>query len=89
MPLFLVFLALVAALIVLPQNTEIRNKAAEPTPSITKVPLPSTNPNAGFAPNTVCADLYQPVCGTDGQTYSSVCEANRLNIQVAHAGECD
>lgn len=88
-PLFFIFLALVVALFVSNQSTENRSKASEPTPIITKVVLPSAPANEGFAPNSTCADLYQPVCGEDGKTYNSVCEANLQNIQVAHAGECN
>lgn len=35
-----------------------------------------------------CYELYQPVCGVDGKTYSNDCFARMAGIQIAHAGEC-
>lgn len=32
---------------------------------------------------------YEPVCGCDGATYNSACDANRLGVAVAREGECD
>jgi len=43
-------------------------------------------PDDGF---TICPELYDPVCGEDGQTYSSACHAQVLGIQVAKNGTCD
>jgi hypothetical protein len=36
----------------------------------------------------VCADIYQPVCGCDDETYANACEANGAGIPVASEGEC-
>ena len=36
----------------------------------------------------VCVEQYDPVCGCDGQTYSSVCYAAMAGISVARSGEC-
>ena len=36
----------------------------------------------------VCVEQYDPVCGCDGQTYSSVCYAAMAGVSVARPGEC-
>jgi hypothetical protein len=35
-----------------------------------------------------CIALYQPVCGCDGRTYGSACNAANHGIRVASSGEC-
>lgn len=35
-----------------------------------------------------CTDEGTPVCGCDGQGYTSECAAYALGVQVAYAGEC-
>lgn len=36
----------------------------------------------------VCAEIYEPVCGADGNTYSNACEASAQHVQVSYSGEC-
>jgi len=36
----------------------------------------------------VCAEINDPVCGCDGQTYSQQCFAWMAGINVASEGEC-
>ncbi len=36
----------------------------------------------------MCPPLYSPVCGCDGQTYSSECDAQGAGVNVDYTGEC-
>ena len=36
----------------------------------------------------ICAEMWDPVCGEDGTTFSNECEASKMNVKVAYQGEC-
>jgi hypothetical protein len=83
-PLLLLAIVLLGGIFLLPRlnqsNFDERSRASEITPAPMK---PDTQ-----KPEVVCTDLYEPVCGSDGRTYSNSCEANLANIKSTTPGEC-
>ena len=39
-------------------------------------------------PPDACLDVWDPVCGCDGQTYGNACEATMAGMSIAHPGAC-
>ena len=70
-----------------PSDSPTRNPTNIPThsPSDSPTKRPSDKPVA----DVVCAELWNPVCGEDGVSYSNDCEANKVDVKVAYEGECE
>jgi len=41
------------------------------------------------APPKICSEVFDPVCGCDGITYSNACFAEVAGVRVAHPGACN
>lgn len=42
----------------------------------------------GICEIAICPDVFDPVCGIDGETYGNACEARAAHVRVDHPGEC-
>lgn len=88
LPVILVLLALVGAIVFFPEGSilDIRGRAAPVRPTPTTIAVPTATPT----PETVCSDLYKPVCSqVDRKTYANDCEAGLANALPVTAGECN
>lgn len=45
-------------------------------------------PGGGWGGGFACPDVWDPVCGVDGNTYSNACYASLAGVAVAHHGPC-
>lgn len=51
---------------------------------------PSPDAVGSCAPRPeACPDIFDPVCGCDGNTYSSGCQANAAGVNIRSRGACD
>ncbi len=44
---------------------------------------------AKINPNILCAQVFEPVCGCDGETYSNSCEAEKAGVTQYSKGACN
>lgn len=90
LPILLILLALVGAIIFIPEGSvlDIRGRASRPTPTPTIVRVPTATPTTR-PPETACSDLYKPVCSTaTNRTYANECEAAKEGALPVRQGEC-
>ena len=45
--------------------------------------------DTGGGDDCVCNEIWDPVCGVDGNTYSNSCYADCENVGIDYAGECE
>lgn len=85
LPIVFILLALIAGILVFGQGGifELRGRAAPTRVVPALVTLAPTS-----VPEYGCSELYDPVCGVNGITYGSRCEAGAANITAAYQGEC-
>jgi coxsackievirus/adenovirus receptor len=51
-------------------------------------PIDCNDRDSWINPGMACLDIFDPVCGVDGKTYSNSCEALKHCVQIKHEGEC-
>jgi hypothetical protein len=44
--------------------------------------------STGFDPGQICPDIYEAVCGKDGETYDNACVAAAAGVEIRREGPC-
>ena len=44
--------------------------------------------STGFDPGQACPDIYEAVCGKDGETYDNACVAAAAGVEIRREGPC-
>lgn len=72
------------------ERTELRN--TERLDMIQRIPFESSplpvKDVEGWRESTVCPAVYEPVCATNGKTYSNECKARVAGVRLVHKGVC-
>ena len=75
----------------LPTHSPSDNPTRNPTKPPTRSPSdsPTNRPSDKPVSDVICTNVFAPVCGVDGVSYSNDCEANKVGVTIAYSGECE